>query len=153
MFSQNDPFNALDQWIETVTAGRTGAASTPLDAYRRGENVWVHLDLPGVAVDSLDIDVERNVLTVTAERTWVREEGDQVYRSERTQGRFRRQLHLGEGLDTSAIEADYHDGVLTLRLPVAERAKPRKVVVNTGATVPAVEAEVAVAGEGESPTA
>ena len=149
MHSQNDPFSALDHWIDTLssgTAGRPGSGSAPLDAYRRGEDVWIHIDLPGVAVDSLDIDVERNVLTVTAERKWVRKDGDQVYRSERRQGTLRRQLHLGEGLDTTAVEADFHDGVLTLRVPVAEKAKPRKVAINRGGPLTEVEA-----GEAEAP--
>ncbi len=138
MHAHNDPFATLDNWLEGLSGGRSGTAVAPLDAYRRGEDVWVHIDLPGIAVDSLDIDVERNVLTVTAERTWVKAEGDQVYRSERRQGKLRRQLHLGEGLDTGAVEADYHDGVLTLRVPVAEKAKPRKIQINRAAA-PEVE--------------
>lgn len=141
MLSQNDPFRSADQWFDRLSPART-SAGTPLDAYRRGDNVWVHLDLPGVAADSLDIDVERNVLTVSAEREWQPEEGDQVYLSERRQGTFRRQVHLGEGLSTEGIEADYHDGVLTLRIPVAEKAKPRKIAINTAAG-PVLDAELA----------
>ena len=99
----------------------------PMDAYKRGNDVWVHLDLPGVAADSLDIDIERNVLTVSAQRSWQREDGDQMYLAERHRGTFRRQVHLGDGLDAERIEADYHDGVLTLRIPVAEVAQPRKI--------------------------
>jgi len=89
------------------------------------------MDLPGVAADSLDIDVERNNLTITAERSYSREEGDQIYFAERPQGKFRRQVNLGDGLDAEAIEADYHNGVLTLRIPVAEKAKARKIAINT----------------------
>lgn len=144
MLSQNDPFTAFDQLVDMFGPSRSTTGSAPLDAYRRGEDVWVHLDLPGVAADSLDIDVERNVMTITAERTWAPQEGDQVYRSERRHGKIRRQVHLGQGLDTAEIEADYHDGVLTLRIPVAERAKPRKIAVNTGLhdEAPAIDAEL-----------
>ncbi len=133
----NMPFAGFETFLEALGSPRLGSGGAPLDVYRRGEDVWIHVDLPGVAADSIDIDVERNVLTVTAERKWMPVEDDQVYRSERKQGTFRRQLQLGQGLDTEAIEADYHDGVLTLRVPVAERAKPRKITVNTS-TVPTV---------------
>ncbi|MCP3989055.1 MAG: Hsp20/alpha crystallin family protein [Actinomycetia bacterium] len=115
-----------------------------MDAYRRGTDVWVHLDLPGIAADSLDISVERNVLTVVGERFWERQESDQVYVNDRTQGTYRRQVHLGEGLDAESIEADYQDGVLTLRIPVAEKAKPRKIAIKaaTGSdSEPVIEAE------------
>jgi HSP20 family protein len=104
----------------------------PMDAYRRGDNVWVHLDLPGVAADTIDISVERNLLTVTAERSYQREEGDRVYFGERPEGTFRRQVTLGEGLDADGVEADYTDGVLTLRIPVVPQAQPRKISVGTG---------------------
>ncbi len=144
MFTTTDPFRMFDQLFEQAPSGRT-APIAPMDAYRRGEDVWVHIDLPGVAADSIDIDVERSVLTVTATRSWNREDGDQAYLTERRQGTFRRQVHLGEGLDAEAIEADFHDGVLTLRLPVAEQAKPRKIAINTGAapTAPVIDAELA----------
>ena len=127
MLMQNDPF------FETFfrTAGRGDGHRMPMDAYRRGDDVWVHLDLPGVAPDSLDISVERNVLTVTAERSWQREDADRVYLSERNQGRYRRQVHLGDALDADGIEADLADGVLTLRIPVSAKAQPRKIAVGT----------------------
>jgi HSP20 family molecular chaperone IbpA len=111
-------------------------------------NVWVQIDLPGVAADSVDITVERSVLTVSAERSWQREEGDQVYLAERHRGSFRRQVHLGEGLDADNIEADFTDGVLTLRIPVAEQARARKISVATGRT--AIDVESSVAGGGSS---
>lgn len=142
MLLQNDPFfNAVfNRLVAGDEAG--GYFHPPMDAYRRGSDVWVHLDVPGIAADSIDINVERNVLTVTGERIWRREEGDQVYLSDRRQGRFRRQVHLGDGLDAEHIEADYADGVLTLRIPVAERAKPRKISVTTsGSRDNAIEAE------------
>lgn len=131
MLLQNDPFfNAVLNRF--ATPSQTAHNVAPMDAYRRGSDVWVHLDLPGIAADSLDISVERNVLTVSGERYWERQDGDQMYSSDRLQGRFHRQVHLGDGLDAEAIEADYHDGVLTLRIPVAEKAKPRKITVRAG---------------------
>lgn len=131
MILQNSPFRELDALLNQ----RSAWASTqpmPMDAYRRGDNIWVHLDLPGVSADSVDISVERNVLTVTADRSYQREEGDRVYFDERSQGAFRRQVSLGDGLDAENIEADYSDGVLTLRIPVAPQAKPRKITIGTG---------------------
>jgi HSP20 family protein len=131
---QNDPFRDFDTLFDRL-AGRPGTGNgnlaMPMDAYRRGSDVWVHLDLPGVAPDSIDISVERNVLTVSAERSWQREEGDQMYLTERHRGVYRRQVHLGDGLDAENIEANFVDGVLTLRVPVAEQAKPRKITVGT----------------------
>jgi HSP20 family protein len=136
---QNDPFfNAVFNRIAPVAAGGTFVA--PMDAYRRGSDVLVHLDAPGVAADSLDINVERNVLTVTGERWADHRDGDQAYLGERAQGRFRRQVNLGDGLDAEHIEADYSDGVLTLRIPVAETAKPRKIIVKANAPVIDTEA-------------
>lgn len=134
MQTQNDPFRMLDTLFDQFTAARN-TGGVPVDAYRRGENVWLHFDLPGVASDSLDIDIERNVLTVTAERKWRPEEGDHVYFAERRQGEYRRQITLGQEVDVENIEADYHDGVLTVRIPVAEQARPRKIAINTGSRV------------------
>ena len=136
MLTYNDPFRSAESWFDQLVPAR-GTSGPALDAYRRGDDVWAHLDVPGVASESIDIDVERNVLTVTAERSWLPEEGDQVYFNERKQGAYRRQLNLGPGLDVEAIEADYHDGVLTLRIPVAEKAKPRKIAINTASDQPA----------------
>ena len=146
MLVMNSPFREIDALFDQF-AGRGGAGSTtlmPMDAYRRDGDIWVHLDLPGVAADSLDVSVERNVLTVTGERSWERREGDQVYLAERRSGTFRRQVTLGDGLDADGIEADYTDGVQTLRVPVAEKAQPRKISVGTGSSSsqPAIEATV-----------
>ncbi len=140
MLLQNSPFRELDALFNQRTPARSSWADgrpMPMDAYRRGDNVWVHLDLPGVAADSIDISVERNVLTVSAERSYQREEGDRVYFDERHEGTFRRQVSLGEGLDADGIEADYTDGVLTLRVPVVPQAQPRKISVGT--SQPAVD--------------
>ncbi|MEM9563865.1 MAG: Hsp20/alpha crystallin family protein [Actinomycetota bacterium] len=138
MLLQNDPFRDLDQLFRAFGRADAPEHRMSMDAYRRGENVWVHIDLPGVSAEAVDISVERNVLTVTAERTYPTEDGDRFYLRERRQGAFRRQVHLGENLDTDNIEADYADGVLTLRIPVAEKAKPRKITVgNRGAAIEA----------------
>ena len=136
MLLQNSPFRDFDSLFDLATSGasRSTGRAMPMDAYRRDDNVWVHIDLPGVAADSIDISVERNVLTVTAERNAARQEGDRSYLAERHSGTFRRQVNLGDGLDAEGIEADYHDGVLTLRVPVAQQAKPRKIEVRSGET-------------------
>ena len=119
MLVMNSPFREFDALFDQFAGRSSGpsANSMPMDAYRRDSDIWVHLDLPGVAADSLDVSVERNVLTVTGERSWQRREGDQVYLAERRSGTFRRQVTLGDGLDAEGIEADYTDGVLTLRVP------------------------------------
>ena len=130
---QNDPFSAFETLLGRLgTNGAAGSSSAiAMGAYRRGNDVWVHLDLPGVVPDSVDINVERGVLTVTAERTPLRADGDRPYLTERFTGKVRRQVRLGEGLDVDRVEADLHDGVLTLRLPVAQQAQPRKIEVKS----------------------
>lgn len=140
MFVQNDPFRQFDSLFDQLGPRRSARASTmPMDAYRRDNNVWVHIDLPGVSSDSIDINIERSVLTVSASRGWTPAEGDKAYVTERATGSFSRQVHLGEGLDAENIEADYHDGVLTLRIPVAEQAKPKKIAINTGVVPEAID--------------
>ncbi len=137
MLVQNSPFRELDNLFNQAFSGdarRAAGRPMPMDAYRRDDNVWVHLDLPGVTADSVDISVERNVLTVSAERSYQRQEGDRLYFDERPEGAFRRQVSLGEGLDADGIEADYTDGVLTLRIPVVPQAQPRKINVSSGQT-------------------
>jgi HSP20 family protein len=136
---QTDPFRDFDTLFQRLSGRQTSTSGVmPMDAFRRGNDVWVHVDLPGVKTDSLDITVERNVLTISAERDWQRQDDDQMYFGERYRGTFRRQIQLGDGLDLDHLEADLHDGVLTLRVPVAEQAKPRKVQI--GAGQPAQEA-------------
>jgi HSP20 family protein len=104
-----------------------------MDAYRRGDQFLVHLDLPGVDPDAIELTVEQNALTIKAERRFEPEEGDELLITERPQGTFTRQLLLGESLDTDRLEADYDHGVLTLRIPVAEAAKPRRVEITKSA--------------------
>ena len=140
MLLQFDPFREIDRMADQAFA-RTAAPAMPMDAVRRGETVHVYLDLPGVDPASIDLEVERNVLTVKAERRWAREEGDQVLANERRQGSFLRRLLLGDTLDGERVEADYRDGVLGIAIPVAEAAKPRKVAVGGAERPEALEAE------------
>jgi len=129
MLMRFDPFRDVDRLLSQSLRERTPLM--PMDAYRRGDSFFVHLDLPGVDPASVDLSAEKNVLTVKAQRSWQRQEGDECIVSERPQGEFSRQLFLGDALDTSNVEASYHDGVLTLRVPVAEQAKPRRIEINT----------------------
>lgn len=131
MLMRFDPFRELDRLTQTPWAGSRPVM--PMDAYRRNGDFVVHFDLPGVDPASIDLTVEKNVLTVAAERHFARSESDEITVSERPQGRFNRQLFLGESLDPDRISANYDQGVLTLHIPVAERAKPRKVEVSAGA--------------------
>ncbi|MFE7931926.1 Hsp20/alpha crystallin family protein [Streptomyces sp. NPDC057456] len=133
MLMRTDPFRELDRLAQQLTGGAgtwTRPSTMPMDAYREGEVYVIALDLPGVAKDAIDIDVERNMLTVKAERRPV-EKADGVHMelSERPLGVFSRQLVLADTLDTERITADYEAGVLTLRIPIAERAKPRKIAI------------------------
>jgi HSP20 family protein len=131
MLMQTDPFRDLDTLFSRFAGRQTNSGGVaPMDAFRRGSDVWVQLDLPGVKAENLEITVERNVLTIAAERNWQQQEGDQPYFAERYRGNFRRQIQLGDGLDLEHLEADLHDGILTVRIPVAEQAKPRKIQVS-----------------------
>jgi HSP20 family protein len=136
MLMRFDPFHEFDRLFESVREGR-GARTMPLDAYRKGEQFHVDLDLPGMRPDSIEVTVEKNVLTVRAERHWS-DEGTETVVCERPQGTFTRQLFLGEGLDAAKVEASYADGVLRLRVPVAEEAKPRRVEVTSASKAEAI---------------
>jgi HSP20 family protein len=128
MLMRTDPFREFDRFAQQVLGTPTRPAAMPIDAYRDGESFVVEFDLPGVDTESIDLTVEQNVLTVTASRQRANT-GAEMILAERPQGTFSRQLFLGESLDTDHIEARYAEGVLILRIPVAERAKPRKVAV------------------------
>lgn len=128
MLMRTDPFRELDRLTQALGTS-TRPAAMPIDAYRQGDSFVVQFDLPGVQADSIDLMVEKNVLTVHATRSRASADGVEMLLAERPQGTFSRQLFLGETLDTERIEAEYADGVLTLRLPVAESAKPRKVAI------------------------
>ena len=131
-----DPFRDLDRIAQqrAATAGRPAVMA--MDAWREGDRFVIEFDLPGVSKESIDLDVERNVLTVRAERP--APPGDwEVLASERPRGVFSRQLVLGDNLDLQRIEASYDTGVLRLVVPVAERAKPRKIEISTSQSEPA----------------
>ena len=138
MLMRTDPFREMDQIAQRLLgATQPGTwsrpAAMPLDAYRSGDQLVIAFDLPGVAPDAIEIDVERNVLTVKAERRPLNLDGEaQVQLAERPLGVFSRQLFLGEALDTDRIDASYDNGVLLVKIPVAEQAKPRKVAVTAG---------------------
>jgi HSP20 family protein len=137
MLMRTDPFRELDRLTQQLI-GQNGTwsrpAVMPMDAYRHGEQFVVHFDLPGVDSSSIDLNVEHNVLTVKAERTPAYGQDVELQIAERPRGVFSRQLFLGETLDTDRVEASYDAGVLTLRIPIAEKAKPRKVEVTGGDT-------------------
>ncbi|HET8662316.1 MAG TPA: Hsp20/alpha crystallin family protein [Micromonosporaceae bacterium] len=129
MLMRTDPFRELDRLAEQFFGTASRPAVMHLDAEREGDWFYAHFDLPGVDPDSIDVTVERNVLTVTAQRQRPQREGVEQVIAERPMGTFRRQLFLGETLDTDHLEANYDNGVLTLRIPVAEQAKPRKIMI------------------------
>ncbi|KZS57731.1 Hsp20/alpha crystallin family protein [Mycobacterium ostraviense] len=131
MLMRTDPFRDLDRFAQQVLGTAARPAVMPMDAWREGEKFVVEFDLPGIDANSLDIDIERNVVTVRAERPSV-DPNREMLASERPRGVFSRQLVLGENLDTDRIEACYQEGVLRLVIPVAERAKPRKISVARG---------------------
>jgi HSP20 family protein len=124
-----DPFRDLDRVAEQLLGGARGRRTIPIEAYRRGDQFFIHFDVPGVDPDDVDLTLERNVLTVEAERRSPRQEGDEVLIDELPKGTLTRQLFLGDSLDTERLEAGYDRGVLTLTIPVAEHAKPRQVPV------------------------
>jgi HSP20 family protein len=133
MLMRTDPFRDLDRLAQQLVGAGTSTRPSvmPLDAWREGDSFVLEFDLPGVQPETLDIDVERNVLTVRAERP--PRNGDwEMLAAERPTGLFSRQLVLGDNLDLDRLEARYDDGVLRLTVPVAERAKPRKIEVATG---------------------
>ncbi|MCV7053263.1 Hsp20 family protein [Mycobacterium heidelbergense] len=131
MLMRTDPFRELDRFAQQVLGTAARPAVMPMDAWREGEQFVVEFDLPGIDADTLDIDIERNVVTVRAERPAV-DPDREMLATERPRGVFSRQLVLGENLDTERIEASYREGVLSLRIPVAEKAKPRKISVARG---------------------
>jgi HSP20 family protein len=142
MLMRTDPFREFDRFAQQVMGSAQGTWSRPtampMDAYRRGEEFVVEFDLPGVDPGAIELSVERNMLTVRAERRPTRRDDDvEMQVSERSLGVYSRQLFLGDTLDTDRIAAAYEAGVLTLTIPVAERAKPRSIAIthaDTGRT-------------------
>ncbi|WP_022870030.1 Hsp20/alpha crystallin family protein [Yaniella halotolerans] len=134
MLMRTDPFREFDRLTQQILGGNGTAARPtvmPMDAWREGDTFHVEFDLPGVDASSIDLDVERNVVTVKAERPRLDDNKERLA-AERPRGTFSRQLVLGDNLDTDQITANYDAGVLALEIPVAESAKPRKIEVNDG---------------------
>lgn len=132
MVMRYDPFREFDRLTQQLVGTRRRPRMMPMDAYRRGDRYIIHFDLPGVESDAIELTAEKNVLTVKAERSWTPAEGDEVLAAERPEGSFSRQVFVGEGLDLNRVEAHYDAGVLTVTIPVAETAKPRKVTITRG---------------------
>jgi HSP20 family protein len=132
MLMRTDPFRQLDRFADQVLGSQGTVARPsvmPMDAWRDGDMFLIEFDLPGVDPDSIDLDVERNVITVHAERPGPGRDVE-LLASERPRGVFSRQLILGDNLDVENVAAHYEAGVLTLRVPVAEQAKPRKILIS-----------------------
>jgi HSP20 family protein len=140
MLMRFETLRGYDRFTEELLSQRR-VRQIPVDAYRRGNDFKVHLDLPGVDPGSIELTVEKDVLSVRATRTWAPAEDDEIQMTERAQGDFSRQLFLGESLDREHITATYENGVLTATIPVAEEAKPRKVAItHAGGELPALTA-------------
>ena len=139
LLRNTDPFRDFDRLTQQLLGTTNRPVVMPMDAWREGDRFVIELDMPGVSPESVDLDVERNVLTVSAER--ISRNGDwEMLASERPRGMFSRQLVLGDNLDLDRIEAQYDGGVLLLTIPVAERAKPRRIEISAGEERTAIEA-------------
>ena len=130
MLMRFDPLREFDRVFDQAWS-QTRQAAVPMDAYRHEDSFVINLDLPGVDPASIELTVERNALTISAERHWQPVEGDQVVAAERRHGTFTRQLFLGDGLDSEKVHATYENGVLTVTVPIADRAKPRRIEVTS----------------------
>lgn len=132
-----DPFREMDRFTEQLFGSGSGSATRapfmPMDAVRKEDRVEIVFDVPGVAPEAIDVSVERNVLTVRADRAWWPAEGDEILARERSQGTYTRQVMLGDALDPDRLEARYEHGVLRIAIPVSEKAQPRRIEVRTGA--------------------
>ncbi|MFV8049468.1 MULTISPECIES: Hsp20/alpha crystallin family protein [Mycobacteriaceae] len=141
-----DPFSDLDVLTRSLLSGDSGSTRTPrfmpMDLCKIGDHYVLTADLPGVDPGSVDLNVDNGTLTISAHRTARSEESVQWLANERFFGSYRRQLSLGEGIDTSAISATYENGVLTVTIPLAERARPRKIEVAHGADRKSIETTV-----------
>lgn len=136
-----DPFRDLDRIASSLFDPRRGPRRMPMDLYRDGDHYVMTADLPGIDPGSVDIDVDGQLLTVRAERTLASGDGVKWITREREAASFLRQLNLGQGVDTEGIAATYNNGVLTVTIPVSEKAKPRKVQVTSDAASPVVPIE------------
>jgi HSP20 family protein len=140
MLMRTDPFRELDRLAQQAFGNAAGTwsrpSAMPMDAFREGDHFVVCFDLPGVPADAIELDVERNVLTVKAERRPYSGENVEMQVAERPLGVFSRQLFLGDTLDADNIDASYDAGVLTLRIPIAEKAKPRRISISASGSEP-----------------
>ena len=136
MLMRTDPFRDVDRMFEQLVGTAARPAVMHVDAERDGDHLYVYFDLPGVDPDSIELTVERNVLQVRAERRREPKDGVETVISERPMGLFSRQLFLGDTLDTDRLEATYDNGVLTLSVPVSDKAKPRKISIGSGNSGP-----------------
>ena len=131
-----DPFREIDRIAEQVMAGNRAPRTMPMEAFRRGDQFFVFIDIPGVDEDDVEITVERNVVSIRAQRVSPRQEGDEVLVDERPHGVFTRQLFLGDNLDAGKLTAEYSGGVLVLTIPIAEASKPRRISVGGRSDLP-----------------
>jgi HSP20 family protein len=145
-----DPFQEFDRLSRQMLGSGRGPRSMPMEAYRRGEQFFIHLDLPGINPDDVQLTVERNVVSVRAERRSLYREGDEVLVDETPQGSFGRQLFLGDNLDAGRLEASFDQGILTLTIAVAEQAKPRRIEIGVRSQGPQ---PVEASGGGQASTA
>ena len=136
MLMRTDPFRDLDRLTNAMLGTAARPSALPMDAYRENSSFVVQMEIPGVDPDSIDLTVEQNVLTVHAERRpSYADDGVERVVAERAYGTFSRQLFLGDTLDSDKLSASYDAGVLTIRIPVAEQAKPRKISIDTNGSV------------------
>jgi HSP20 family protein len=144
MLMRFDPYRELDRLTEQLTSTAARAPrGFPMDAYRRGEQFIVHFDLPGVDPEAIELTVEQNVVTVRAERRFEPRQGDEVFVAERPHGAYTRQIFLGDTLDPENLRANCEHGVLTLTIPIAETAKPRRVQVGGSPDARTIEPQAA----------
>lgn len=132
MLMRLDPFQDVERWMRQSPAMQR-AGIMPMDAYRHGDHYVMHFDVPGVEAGSIELTVDKDMLTVSAQRSWEPSDGDEPLVSERFQGKYTRRVVLGDALDLDSVEAHYDKGVLTVTIPVAESAKPRKVQITSAA--------------------
>jgi HSP20 family protein len=134
-----DPFRELDRFGEQLLAAARAMQTMPMEAFRRGDEFVVALDIPGVEPDDVELTVERNVVDIRVTRLPLHQEGDQVIVDERPQGEYSRQLFFGDNLDTGKLQASLDRGVLTITVPVSESSKPRPVQIDSAAEQRTVE--------------
>ena len=151
MLLRFDPFRELDRLSDEAIGLRQRPSPVPLDAFREADRFFVRVDLPGVDPSSIDLTVEKNVLTLRAERPFAGTDGQEWVVAERAHGTFTRQLFLGDTLDSAAMSARYEHGVLFLEIPVAERAKPRKIEVAVGESPSSASATTSIASTDTTP--